>query len=139
MSYNILLPSLKIEHPGPTYYLSPANISGLVIHDASNNICSVYTWAEFEGKKGVYNIASFRLCCFNYKGWYSQSYGKNNKMPEIAILVDNCGGQNNNNVTIRFLYMIKEGEFFGTDTFHPYFKIQTKNDCERSFNSLKVL
>ena len=60
-------------------------------------------------------------------------------MPEISILVDNCGVQNNNNVMIRFLIMIKEGGIFGTATFHFYIKGHTNNDCDLAFNSLKVL
>ena len=60
-------------------------------------------------------------------------------MPEIAILVYNCGGKNKNNVMVRFLNMIKEGGLFGTYTLHFYIKGHTKNDCDRSFKSLKVL
>ena len=44
MCYNILLKSFKGEQSGPNYYLSAANIYGLDIIDASNNICYVYTW-----------------------------------------------------------------------------------------------
>ena len=98
--HNILLPSFKGEQPGPTYYLSPENIYGLVINDASNNICSVYTWTEFEGKKGMNNIYSCLLHWINDKGYYYQLYGNNHKMPEIAILVDKCGDHNRNNVMI---------------------------------------
>ena len=85
------------------------------------------------------NIASCFLRWLNDKGYYSRSYGKNYHMPEIAILVYNCGGKNKNNVMFRFLNMIKEGGFFGTYTLHFYIKGHTKNDCDRSFNSLKVL
>ena len=60
-------------------------------------------------------------------------------MPEIAILIDNCGGQNKKNLMIHFLNMINEGGFFGTDTLNFYIKVHTKNDCERTFNSLKVM
>ena len=60
-------------------------------------------------------------------------------MPAIAIIVDNCGGQNKNNVTIRFLNMIKKGGLFGTATFHFYIKGHTKNGYDCAFKSLKVL
>ena len=43
-------------------------------------------------------------------------------MPEISIIVDNCSGQNKNNVTIRFMNMIKEGGLFGIATFNFYIK-----------------
>ena len=89
MFKNILLSRFKGEQPGPTHYLPPANIYGLVMHDAYNNICSVYTWTEFELNKGMNNIAYFLLSWINDKGYYSQSYSKNHKMPEIDILVDN--------------------------------------------------
>ena len=72
MFHNILLNIFKGEQPGPTYYLLPENIYGLGIHDASNNICLVYTWAEFEGMKGMNNISYFLLCWINYKGCYSK-------------------------------------------------------------------
>ena len=97
----------KGKHHGPNYYLSPANIYGLGIHDSTNNICSVYTWNKSEGNKWTNNISCCLLFWINYKGYYSKSYGKNHKMPEITILVDNCGNQNNNNVMIHFLNMIK--------------------------------
>ena len=92
MFQNIIFPSFKGEQPRPNYYLFPDNIYGLVISDASNNIRSVYTWTEFEVKKGMNNIASCLLCCLSYKGYYSQSYGNKNKMPEIYIHISNYGG-----------------------------------------------
>ena len=58
----------------------------------------------------------------NGKGYYSQSYGKNHKIPEIAILVDNYGGQKKNNSMIHFMNMINEGGLFGTYTLHFYIK-----------------
>ena len=60
-------------------------------------------------------------------------------MPEIAILVETCGGQNKNNSMIRFLNIIKEVGLFGTATLHLYIKGHTKNDCERAFNRLKAI
>ena len=90
-------------------------------------------------RKGMNNIASRLLCFLNDKGYYFHLYGKNHKMPEIDILVDNCGGQNNNNLMIRFLNIIKGGRFFGTDTSHFYIKSHTNNYCGRVFKSLKVL
>ena len=60
-------------------------------------------------------------------------------MPEISILVYNCGGQNKNNLIIRVLNMINQRGFFGTDNFNLYIKVHTKNDSGRAFNSLKVL
>ena len=139
MCQNILLPSFKVEHTVPTYYLQPANIYGLDIHDASNKICSVYTWTGFEGNKGIKNTDSCLLLWINDKGYYSQSYGKKHKMPEIDLLVDNCGGQNKNNVMIQFLKIIKEQGLFETSTLYFYIKGPTKNYCDRSFNSLVVL
>ena len=139
MFQNILFPRSKVEHPGPTYYLPPANIYGLGINDDSNNICSIYTWTEFEVKKGMENIASCLLCYINDKGYYYQSYGKNNKIPKIDILVNKCSGQNKNNIMIWFLIIIKKGGFFGTSNFHLYIKFHTRNDSDRVFNGLKVL
>ena len=131
--------SFKGEQPGPTYYLSPANIYGLGIHYAFNNICSVYTCTQFEGKKVMNNIASWLLCWLNEKECYSREYSKNHKMSEISIFVESCSTQKENNVMIRFIKMTKEGWFFGTDHLHFYIKGHTKNDCDHAFNSLKVL
>ena len=61
MCQNIIIPSFKVEQYRPTYYILPANIYGSGIQDASNNICSIYMWTEFEGKKGMNNIASWLL------------------------------------------------------------------------------
>ena len=60
-------------------------------------------------------------------------------MPELFILVDNCGGQNMNNLMIRFLKIIKERGLFGTATLHFYIKGHTKNDCDCAFNSPNML
>ena len=60
-------------------------------------------------------------------------------MPEIDFLVENFGGQNKNNATIRFMNMIKEVEFFGTSTLHLYINCHANNDYYHAFNSLKVL
>ena len=35
--------------------------------------------------------------------------------------------------------MINEGGLFGTDTLNLYIKIHTNNECDHTFNSLKVL
>ena len=64
---NIIFPIFKGEQPGPTYYLSLANIYGLGIHYASNKICSVYAWTEFEGKKEMKNIYYCLLCWISEK------------------------------------------------------------------------
>ena len=85
------------------------------------------------------NISSCLICWLNDKGCCSQSYCNKNNMPEISILVDSYGVQNNNNVMIRFLNMIKERVLFGTDTLHLYIEGHTKNHCDRAFNSLQVL
>ena len=60
-------------------------------------------------------------------------------MPEIDILVDNCGDQNKNNVMILFLKMIKGGGFFGIANFHLYIMGHTNNDGDRTFNILKLI
>ena len=57
----------------------------------------------------------------------------------MSIFVENCNVQNNNNVMIRFLNMIKEIVFFGTTNLHFYTRGCTKNNCEHTFNSLKLL
>ena len=82
------------------------------------------------------NIYSCLLRWINDKGYYSQSYGENHKMPEISIPVDNCGSQNKNNVIIRFLNMIKEGGFSGIAILHFYINGYIKNDFDRTFNRL---
>ena len=119
--------------------MSPSNIYVFGIYYASNNICSFYTCTEFEGKKGVNNIACFLLRWINDKGYYSRSYVNNHKMPEIDILDDNCGGQNKNNLLIRFFNIIKNGGLFGADTLNFYIKGHTNNYYDRAFNGLKVL
>ena len=60
-------------------------------------------------------------------------------MPEIAILVDNCSGQNKNNVMIHFLNIIKGVVLFGTDSLYFYIKRHTESECDRAFNYLKVM
>ena len=85
------------------------------------------------------NIDSCLLSWINDKGYYSQSYGKNNNMLNIDILVDNYGGQNKNNVMICLMKIIKERGFFSTAIFNFYIKVHTKNYCDYAFNSPNVL
>ena len=85
------------------------------------------------------NIASCLLRWINNKGYYYQSYGNKNKMPEITILVYNCSVHKKNNLMIRFMNMIKQEGLFGTSTLNFYIKSYTKNDRDRAFNRLKVL
>ena len=47
MFHNIFLSIFKGEQPRPVYNLSPANIYGLGIRDASNKIFSVCARTEF--------------------------------------------------------------------------------------------
>ena len=67
MWQNIPLTIFKGEQPVSTYYVSPVNIYGLGVHDASNNIFSVYTWDEFEVNKGMSKISSCLLFWINAK------------------------------------------------------------------------
>ena len=97
---NIIFPTLKGEHTGPKYYLLTESIYGLNIHDAYNKIGLFYTWNLFEVIKGMNNITSCFLSWINNKDYYYQSYVKNHKIPEIAILVDNCSGKDKNNTMI---------------------------------------
>ena len=122
MCKNTPLPIFKGEQPGPNYYLFPDNIYDLGIHYAINNICSIYTWTESEGKKRTNKIAAYVLICINDKGYYYQSYHDNNKINGIAIIVDKWGGNNKNNLMIHFLNMIKEGKCFETATLYLYIK-----------------
>ena len=85
------------------------------------------------------NIASCLIFWLNEKRSHSQSYSKNHKMPEIYTLVYNCGGQNKNNLMIRFLNVINDGGFFGAATFHFYIKGHTNNDCDHAFKILKLI
>ena len=85
------------------------------------------------------NTSSCLLCWINEKVYCYQSYVRNHNINKIAILVDNWGGHNKNNVMILFMNIIKEGGLFGTDIFHFYIKGHTNNKQDHIFNSLKVL
>ena len=88
---------------------------------------------------GMNNIFSCLLHWLNYRGFYFQPCGKNHKMPQFGVLVDNCRGQKKKKVIIRFLNMIKEGGLLWDNFFCLYINVHTKNDFGRTFNSLKVL
>ena len=98
-----------------------------------------YTYTGFERKKGMKNIASCLLCWINVKGYYYKSYGKNNKMTEITIIVDNCGAQNKNNAMIYFINMLKQGGLYWTANLHFYIRSHMKNGRDRAFDRLKAL
>ena len=85
------------------------------------------------------SISSFLLSWINGKGYYYQAYSNNHNMPEISIIVDNCGSQNKNNIMIHFMNMIKERRFFGIPDLHFYTKVRINNYRYHVFNSLNLL
>ena len=98
---NINMPHFGSEQPGDISYFSPLGIYlfGIVCpYLPKYSLLSQY-FTEGEGAKGGNNVSSmlwtsFKLDGFIEKGW------KDGLVGECVLVMDNCGGQNKNQMVI---------------------------------------
>jgi hypothetical protein len=95
---------------------------------------------EDVGKKGGDNVASMLWKQLKLSGLVPQDNSKPaTAAKEINIVMDNCGGQNKNNMVLRMLLLlVKRGI---AKTVRAIFLVRghTKNDCDRLFNLMKKI
>jgi hypothetical protein len=132
---NMPLPHYGGEQPGEIYYFSALtiNLFGIVDLSRTPNKLNCYAYREFTGKKGSNNVASLLMQDLHDKFWLRKgSPGKS-----LTIAMDNCGGQNKNNVVLRLApYLVEMGYFLKVE-FAFYIRGHTKNACDRTYNQMK--
>jgi hypothetical protein len=57
---------------------------------------------------------------------------------KLTIAMDNCGGQNNNNVVLRLAPYLVEMGYLKTFDFCVCVRGHTKNSCDRTFDQMKL-
>jgi hypothetical protein len=132
---NMPLPHYGGEQPGEIFYFSALtiNLFGIVDLSRTPNKLNCYAYREFTEKKGSNNVASLLMQDLHDKFWLRKgSPGKS-----LTIVIDNCGGQNKNNVVLRLaLYLVEMGYFLKVE-FAFYIRGHTKNACDRTYNQMK--
>ena len=129
------LPFLGASQPGDTYYFSPLKINVFGIVDCSifGGSLGAHVYDEGQGKKGGNNVASLLIKEIREKNLLRDDEpGK-----EITIIMDNCSGQNKNNMVLRLALFLVEAKYFKKVTFMFYIVGHTKNAADRWFNMLK--
>jgi hypothetical protein len=139
---NMYLPNFASSQPGATYYYSPLNEYCFGVVDASKRPSKLYghVYLEDLGKKGGDNVASMLWKQLQIL----ELVPKDNTKPataamEINLVMDNCGGQNKNNMVLRMLvFLVKLGV---CKVARAIFLVRghTKNDCDRLFNLMKKI
>jgi hypothetical protein len=133
---NMPLPHYGGEQPGEIYYFSPLtiNLFGIVDLSLSPNKLNCYAYREFTAKKGSNNVASLLMRDLYDRFWLR----KGDPGKKLTIAMDNCGGQNKNNVVLRLAPYLVEMGYFKTVEFCFYVRGHTKNACDRTFNQMKL-
>ncbi len=93
-----------------------------------------YGYTEDQGSKGGNNVASLLVKGLHDLGWIQQE-GTTGK--QLSIILDNCGGQNKNNIVLRLALWLVECKYFKKVEIIFYVRGHTKNACDRLFNQLK--
>jgi hypothetical protein len=100
---NMYLPNFASSQPGATYYYSPLNEYCFGVVDGSTRPFTLYAHVYLEdlGKKGGDNVASMLWKQLKMSGLIPEDNSKPSiAAKEINIVMDNCGGQNKNNMVL---------------------------------------
>jgi hypothetical protein len=130
------LPHYGGEKPGEIYYFSnlTINLFGIVDLSLSPNKLRCYAYREFTAWKGSNNVASLIMQYLYDKFWLRKgSPGK-----KLTIAMDNCSGQNKNNVVLRLALYLVQMKYFRTVEFVFYIHSHTNNACDCMFNQMKL-
>jgi hypothetical protein len=75
---------------------------------------------------------------FSFKFFYATEILKENPArKKLTVIIDNCGGQKNNNFVLRLSALFVELGFYDKVNFVFYIVGYTNNACDRWFNNLK--
>eukprot|EP00536_Pseudo-nitzschia_multiseries_P011665 jgi/Psemu1/29641/gm1.29641_g len=129
------LPNLGATQPGDVYYMTALTVAILGIVDCSmaGGSLDAYAYHEGVGGKGGKNVASIHIMLLKHKGWLKADISGG----ELTELMDNCGGQNNNNHALHLANVLVEAGYFKKVSFMFYVVGHTKNVADRWFNTMK--
>ena len=133
---NLDLPHLGGEQPGDTYYYSPVWLYCLGIVDVAEDRLYAYLYDESSAKKGANNVASILL--YHVLTFVINNFEYGEKIHELNVIMDNCGGQNKNGTVLKMAAYLVERGWFNKVNLIFLVKGHTKNDCDRMFNLLKI-
>lgn len=139
-SQNMEVPFFGESQPGDTYYFTPlkVNVFGIVDCSVQGGALSAHVYTEGQGKKGGNNVASLLLKELSVvQGLIDIGNPPVDPIKELNIIMDNCGGQNKNNMVLRLAAYLVEMKYFMKVNFIFYIVGHTKNACDRWFNTLK--
>ena len=107
---NAGLPQFGDSQAGPSYYFSPitVNIFGIVDSSVIGGRLDAYVYHEGEGCKGGNNVASMLMNYLKKKEWLKT----HETGLELTVVMDNCSGQNKNNMVVRLANLLVECKFF---------------------------
>ena len=107
------MPNLETNQYGNLYYMSSVNFFWFGVNDNSRvsdaDDMAAYIWHKKDGKRGdniitLYLWKDFQNCGFLLKKYYRS----------LALIVDNCEGENENEKVLQFLMWLVELGFFPT-------------------------
>jgi len=133
MGQNGQIPTLRGDQVGDFYYMSPLIQYIFGIHDAASNIMNTYIWGEGDAARGANNIVSCLYWDFERRGLFSGQ----GKLGHLALLCDNCAGQNKNRCVMKFAMWLVEAGFIAKVSLVFLIKGHTKNNADKWFNYLK--
>jgi hypothetical protein len=135
-AHNMPLPRYSGEHPGEKYDFSPLkiNLFGIVDLSITPKELNCYAYREFTANKGSNNDASILMQDLFDKLWMR----KDKPGKKLTVAMDNCGGQNKNNVFMCLAPYFVEMGYFKTVVLTFYVRGHTKNACNRTFNQMKL-
>ncbi len=133
---NLELPHFGAEQPQDIYYFSAITVNVFGIADVTRSPTHMiaYGYTQDQGSKGGNNVASLLVKGLHDLGWIQQE-GTTGK--QLSIILDNCGGQNKNNIVLRLASWLVECKYFKKVEIIFYVRGHTKNACDRLFNQLK--
>eukprot|EP00978_Attheya_sp_CCMP212_P039672 scaffold208562_cov36-Attheya_sp.AAC.2 len=131
-SQNLDIPHFGDEQPGETYYYSPLSVYcfGTIDCSTTPEHMHAFIYKEGQGKKGGNNVSSLILCLLQEKDLLRK--GGN----ELAIVMDNCTGQNKNKMVLRLAPLLVELGFFKKVSFVFLVRGHTKNICDSTGNEM---
>ena len=100
------MPHFRSGQPGETYYYSPLGIYLFGVVNASEEPTHLRCFYYKEGvsKKGGNNVASLLFKNAQLNGAFQQEH----PLKCYNMIMDNCGGQNKNQMVIRYFLMMAE-------------------------------
>lgn len=145
---NMELPHFGKEQPGATYYLTPINLEGFGVADVSyvDDITEkeadhlyFHCYQEGFGAKGGNNVASMIMKTLQQIELLQHDNGAPKRGKELNVVMDNCTGQNKNNMVLLLAAYLVEMGFFEVVNMMFLVVGHTKNICDRRFNNLKMM